>query len=265
MLEISFSQKRYSSAKKRFLKPAIIGFFAREFPKFFGPIIREKLADELSSLLEGLSPESQRLKPGQILWNALDKRTRADSPKVKYIPVVLSIITEEDIELLSKGIAMSQINKRAIARMLRQADAQGAVLSMRDVGLLTLRDPSSVSCIRISYEQENNCVLPHTGMLHDMGSCLSHKTSIVRKVIIEKKDPADVAKETNHTQKSVDHYLKDYNRIKTIYELNKDTDFIHTATGIAKHVINQYLEIIDQESEGCIKRIKRSKVHELFT
>ena len=41
-----------------------------------------------------------------------------------------------------------------------------------------------------------------------MGSCISHKTAIVRKVVLEKKDPADVARECNHSQRAVDHYLK---------------------------------------------------------
>lgn len=254
MIETPLSQRRYESARKRFLKPAIISFFAREFPRFFGPMIREKLADELIGLLDGLSPDSQRLEPGQIIWNALDKRTRAGSANERLIPVVLSIITDEDIKLLSAGVAMSKITKRAIARVMREAYAQGALLSVRDIGLLILRDPSSVSSMRIAYEKEHNCLLPHSGIFHDMGSCISHKTSIVRKVTIDKKDPADVARETNHSQKSVDRYLNDYNKVKAICKLNKDVDYIHVATGMAKHVIKQYLKILEQESNECAKK-----------
>lgn len=239
------SVKRYSSAKGRFLKPVVVNFFARECPKFFGPVIREKIATELINLFEAIAPEAQRLKPGQLLWNALDKNTRGDSPNRRYVPVILTVISEEDVELLIQGVHMSKITEGAIARMIREAYEQGGILSSRDLGLVTLRHPTSASSIRKRYETENNCTLPHTGAIHDMGSAMSHKTTIVRKVVLEKKDPVAVARECKHTQGAVDRYLKDYHRIKILYSLGHDIDFIHLATQIAKHVINQYIAIID--------------------
>jgi hypothetical protein len=242
------SIKRYSAAKERFFKPVIVNFFASEFPRLFGPIMREKLADELIRLFETLSPETTRIKPGQILWNALHKRTRGDSPNRKYVTVVLSLITEDDITQLTNGVPMSHITKKAIARIIREAYAQGGILSSRDIGLLTLRHPTFVSKIRKEYENEHNCTLPHTGVLHDMGSCISHKATVIRKVILEKKDPTDVAKECNHTQRAIDNYLKDYQRVKTVYQQNQDIDYIHIVTGIAKHVVKQYVEFINHDN-----------------
>ena len=241
------SVKRYKSAQQRFFKPAIAHFFAREFPRLFGPVMREKLAEELINLFHSLAPETQSIKPGQILWNALDKNTRGDSAHRRHVPVVLSLITEDDVRQLTKGIPMSRITKNALARIIREAYAQGGILSSRDIGLLTLRHPASVSTIRKAYEEENDCILPHTGSLHDMGSCISHKTAIVRKVVLEKKDPADVARECNHSQRAVDHYLKDYHRVKTLHQRNENIDYIHMVTGMAKHVVKQYLELIEHE------------------
>ena len=244
------SVKRYSSAKERFFKPVIMNFFARECPRFFGPVLREKIAEELLALFESLSPETSRLKPGQILWNALDKNTRGDSPKRKYVPVILTVISEEDVQLLVEGVLMSKITENAIARMIREAYSQGGILSSRDLGLITLRHPSTTSSIRKRFEHNHDCTLPHTGALHDMGSSVSHKTIILRKIVLEKKDPAAVARETNHSQAAVDHYLKDYHRIKMLYNLNYDVEFINLATQIAKHVIIQYLDIIKNEQHS---------------
>jgi hypothetical protein len=241
------SVKRYSSAKERFFKPAIMNFFARECPRFFGPVLREKIADELLALFESVSPEISRLKPGQMLWNSLDQNTRGDSPKRKYVPVILTIISEEDVQLLVEGVQMSTIAENAVARMIREAYSQGGILSSRDLGLITLRHPTTTSSIRIRFEEHHGCTLPHTGALHDMGSTVSHKTIIVRKVILEKKDPAAVARETNHSQTAVDHYLKDYHRVKMLHNLNHDVEFINLATQIAKHVIVQYLNIIKKQ------------------
>jgi len=207
--------------------------------------MRERIADELIDLFEKTTPEVKRIKPGQILWNALDKNTRGDSPNRRYVPVVLSVITETDVEQLVNGVPMSVVAENAVARMIKEAYEQGGVLSSRDIGLLTLRAPTCVSRIRLAYEKKHNCLLPHTGLLHDMGSCISHKKTIIRKVVVEKKDPADVARECNHSQSAVDHYLKDFHRVKTAYQHNQDNNYVHIVTGIAKHVVKQYIEMIN--------------------
>jgi hypothetical protein len=102
--------------------------------------------------------------------------------------------------------------------------------------------------MRITYEKENNCHLPQTGLLHDIGSGTSHKAIIIRKVVLDKKDPADVARETNHSQKAVDRYLNDYHRVKTVYDHNPDIDYIHLVTGLSKHLVKQYVEIIHHDT-----------------
>lgn len=249
MINKADSIKRYSSAKARFLKPVIMNFFSSEFPKLFGPIIREKLADELIALFENNCPDLKRLKPGQLLWNALDKNTRGDSPFRRYVPVVLSIVSQDDIIQLENGILPSVIAKNTIARIIREAYQQGGILSTRDIALITLRYSGTVSQMRLSYEKEHDCILPHTGLLHDMGSSVSHKTTIINKVVIQKKDPATVARECNHSQKAVDRYLKDYNRVKTVFQNNQDIQYIHQVTGIAKHVVNQYIGILQNEKK----------------
>jgi len=245
MIKSPDSVKRYDAARHRFLKPVLINFFACEFPKLFGPVMRERIVYELIALFEKTAPEVKRIKPGQILWNALDKNTRGDSPNRRYVPVILSVITENDVEQLANGVPMSAVAQNAVARMYREAYQQGGVLSSRDLGLLTLRVPTNVSEIRLKYEKKHQCLLPHTGLLHDMGSCISHKRMIIRKVLVEKKDPADVARECNHSQKAVDHYLKEFHRVKTAYKHNQDNDYVHIVTGIAKHVVNEYIEIIN--------------------
>jgi hypothetical protein len=249
MLKTSESVKRYKSAQDRFLKPAIANFFKREFPNYFGPVIRKNIADELIKMVESLTPSANLFKPGQIFWNALDKTTRADSPKRKYKPVILTLITEDEIEMLTNGKQFHEIRKKAIARMIEEAYAQGGILTMRDIGLLLLQDPSSISRLRIKYEEENNVVLPHSGALHDMGSCVTHKREIIYKAYVEKKDPVKVANETNHSQSAVDRYLIDFHRVKTLIRDKKDDNYINIITNISKSVIRQYRKIYEEYVE----------------
>jgi hypothetical protein len=249
MIEKSSSEKHYRSAQERFLEKGVELFFEREFPKFFGPILRQKIASDLMALVKKSYLDVKRLQPGQILWNALDKRTRGDSPHRRFVPVVLSLVTPQDIDQLALGQSAVVFAENAIARMIREAYAQGGVLSMRDISLLTLRTPSAVSHARKNYETRHQTVLPHTGVLHDMGSCITHKGIILKKIVLEKKDPTVAARECNHTQAAVDSYLNAYNRVKMIYESNQDPTFIHKVTGIAKHVVKQYMEIVKLEME----------------
>ena len=245
MIPTASSIKHYSSAHDRFLKPAIVNFFAREFSGAFGPIVRENIADALIDLFNSLCPESSRLKPGQIIWNALDKRTRADSEKRRYKPVILSLVTDDEVCLFEKGTSLTTIRKNIIARMIKEAFQQGAVLSTRDLSLLMASSAPSLSQLRIEYEKEHKTILPHTGVIHDMGTTLTHKRLIVYKHVVEKKDPSIVARETNHSQLAVDKYLKDFNRIKTLANDNKDIDFIHLTTNMSRPLIKQYLQIIN--------------------
>jgi hypothetical protein len=246
MIPKTSSVKHYSSAHDRFLKPAIVNFFEREFCGMFGPVVRENIADELIVLFNSLCPESSRLKPGQIIWNALDKRTRADSPKRRYQPITLSLVTDDDVSLFEKGAPISTIKKNVIARMINEAYQQGAVLSTRDLSLLLVSSSPYLSSLRIEYEKEHKTILPHTGVIHDMGTTLTHKRIIIFKHVVEKKDPSVVARETNHSQPAVDKYLKDFNRVKTLVNDNKDINFIHHTTNIARPVIKQYLQIINK-------------------
>jgi len=211
----------------------------------FGPVVRENIANALIDLFNSLCPESSRLKPGQIVWNALDKRTRADSENRRYKPVILSLVTDNEVSMFETGSSVSMIRKNVMARMIREAYQQGAVLSTRDLSLLLVSHAAHLSQLRIEYEEEHQTILPHTGVIHDMGTTITHKRIIIYKHVVEKKDPSIVARETNHSQPAVDKYLKDFNRVKTLVNDKKDIDFIHHTTNMSRQVIKQYLQIIN--------------------
>ena len=248
MIKKTNSEMIYRAAHDRFLKPMIVNFLVHEL-RYLGPVTAANVANELIRIFEENTPQKDRLKHGQMLWNALDKNTRADSKKRKYKTVVLSIVTEKDITLFEQNKSIKQIRKQVIARIMNEAYEQGGILSSRDVSLILSSLITSASQARIAWEKENQTVLPHTGVLHDMGSTITHKNIIVYKHVVEKKPTNIVAFETNHSQRAVDHYIRDYNRVKTLIECNKDLEFIHLVTKIAKPVIKQYQAIFLQ----CVK------------
>lgn len=246
MLPISTASKRYNSVHKRFLKPAIENFFKTEFAKAFGPNVRSFIADELIKIFQANSRDTNSIKPGQVLWNAIHKNTRADSRNMKLVPVILTLVNDDDISKLENGLKVSEHKENVIARILKEAYSQGALLSMRDVSLLLVMSDSYATHTRKKHEEKHNVTLPHPGNLQDMGSCLTHKYQIIYKCVVEKKDPLIAAKETNHTIMAVDHYLKDFNRVKTLYLDDKNAEYIHLVTKLSINLINQYVNIINQ-------------------
>jgi len=246
MIERQQCAKHYSSAEKRFLHSMIISFFSREFPKTFGPIIINRIAQEIIDLVEKHLPLRNHLQPGQCVWNVVSKKTRPDSPNCIFVPVILTLIDKSDIEQLANGIPMTTIAKNSIARITKEAYEQGGLLSMRDIGLLVWRHNASISQMRKKWEEKNNSTLPHVGSYQDFGSCMSHKTIIIKKVVIEKKDSVKVANETKHSQKAVDRYLKDFYKVKTCYQVSSDIDFICKATGQSRYLVKQYLDILKE-------------------
>jgi len=250
MISKSRNEKQYRSAHDRFLKPMIVNFLVHEL-RYLGPITAANVADELIRIFEENAPQQDKLKHGQMLWNALDKNTRGDSRNRKYKSVVLSVVTDEDVALFEQGKSIREIRKQIIARIMKEAYQQDGILSTRDVGLILATDASAISQARIDYETEHQTVLPHPGVLHDMGSTITHKRMIVHKYVAEKKATNIIALETNHSQRAVDHYIRDYNRVKILLDDHKDLEFIHLATKIAKPVISQYQAIFNQYVKNC--------------
>jgi hypothetical protein len=243
-------EKHFGSARRRFLQAAIERFLQTEFPRTFGPIIRQKLAEKIVELVNDQLPAKDYLRPGQCVWNAVSIRTRPDSPACQLVPVILTLVDGSDIEELAHGTRMSQIAQKAIARITQEAYRQGALLSMRDIGLLVWRTNGRITQLRQVWETRHQTTLPHPGTLQDFGTCISHKTTIIRKVVYEGKDPRRVSDETKHTQWAVDRYLKDFYRVKTCHQHNPDIDFITRTTGLSKHLVNQYVDIIAKNEKS---------------
>ncbi len=238
------SQKHFGSARKRFLQSSIESFLDREFPRTFGPVIRQKMAEKIVDLVAQQLPPKDHLRPGQCVWNAVSIATRPDSPNCRLVPVILTLVDPSDVEQLARGIPI---------RICREAFEQGALLSMRDIGLLVWRTNANISVIRKQWEVEQNTSLPHVGTIQDFGTCISHKTAIIRKVVYEGKDPRRAADETKHSQRAVDRYLKDFHRVRTCYEHMQDVDFITRTTGLSKHLVNQYVSIISENERTIAK------------
>ena len=70
------------------------------------------------------------------------------------------------------------------------------------------------------------------------------------KIVVDRKDPLDVAQQTNHSIRAVDRYMKDFNRVRLCHEDGKNPEFICLATSLNRTVVKEYLQIIE-DSKIC--------------
>ena len=240
------AHKQYISAHKRLLPATIARFFDENFPKFFGPEMRDRIAQALLTLIEAQCPAATALRPGQCVWNAVAIETRADHAHLRLVPVVLTLVADDDITRRVAGESPAAIAQDATARVLHEAYQQGALLSMRDLALLTWHRESTLTDARQAWETAHDQLLPHPGTLQDMGSCITHKRAIVVKAFYEHQDPRQVARTTHHTQQAVDRYLRDFQRVRTCYCQHPDPDFIGQVTGMSPILVKQYVDILEK-------------------
>ena len=256
MIAPSFNQRHYRPALKRFLQPILSALFQRELTRL-GPMLAGRLATEVIRLFEAICPATEHLRPGQLLWTVPDRNSNPRSRNRPLIPVILTLASPEDAQRLAQGATLARDFQETLSRMFLEAHAQGGLLSVRDAALLFHRHQGDISRFRQSYEKKHDCILPHPGSLQDVGSTVSHKAQAVRKVVLERKDPATVAREMTHAQSSIDRYLRDYHRVKTLHDVRPDPIFIHQCTNIAKHVVRQYIQLIVQEKKQNAKQSEK--------
>lgn len=244
---------KYESANERFTEPALMNFLKTEFPSLGGEKVRELFVKELMNILERFYYSKNKIKLGQMRWLALSKNTRPTCDNPIFIPVTLTVVSEIDIEKYCSGVNREEIVQDIIARLLTEAYEQGGMLSMRDVSLILCYDNSYMSALRLKYETRTGTLLHFTGYDMDMGTAISHKTVIIRKVFLDKKEPLLVARETNHSPEAVQRYCLGFNKVKWCVDTGMSKQEITIVTGMKSHLIDEYMEIIKEMNASLEK------------
>lgn len=246
------AQAMYSPMLAKTFAVALSHFLAEEFPHLGGPKVRELFVAEVCGMVEQFYPVPQRLRPGQVIWLVVDK---TDKPKgnhrplsqTRLIPVVLTLVTREDIQALAQGTRREQVTQQVLVRLHQEAEAQGGVLAETDTALLLSHSEGHISELIRTYEKETGQLIPRRGTLHDLGPTLSHKKLIARKVLLERKSTSQTASETCHTPTSVDRYLSDLYRCYVCLK-RADQSLEQTAftTGLSFNLVQEYAALIDE-------------------
>jgi hypothetical protein len=239
-----------SRAKRRSLPELLVHKFLTEYGYDHGPVIARAIVDDILATVEKCY--AKHIPPKTVLWLAVcrDKkgRQRKQITLGDLIPVQLRMVTEDEIELLAdKELrktmqARRAFNRARFARWCFEAYEQGAVLTQLDLSLLSGLSEKVIREALSTYEAETGKIVPTRGTVHDMGSAVTHKTEVIRR-LLRHQSPVQIARDLNHSQDAVDRYIADFQKVRLLAQKLPAVD-LPALTGLSKHLVKQYLALM---------------------
>jgi hypothetical protein len=242
---------QYRPQAAKTLRQALVTFITREFPRLGGPWVVDMFVDKLLELVSAYYVARDALTPGQTIWPAVavDERPGYHKPmtRTRQVPVVLTVTSQDDVANLRSGLKHSEVLKRALVRVAKEAYAQGGVLTCTDLGMLFHHSPNRVAELIRQYEDETGEIVPRRGNVHDIGRTVTHKRIICRKAYLEGKPTHVIARETNHSPEAVDHYVLGLARVHfAVCQRGLTVEEAAFATQQPVGIVQQYIRLIEE-------------------
>lgn len=237
----------YEPQLHRNLSTRLVNRFREKYRFMGGDEITQFIVDDILSLVEEAYRPMEMMKKGQLLWDGIlikQKRKPGKALTMKETrtkPIVLTLITEEDIEKLKNRVKMKEIRKGISERITNEAFAQGTVLNQIDIGLiLTLSRCSIMNYIK-ELEEEKQIQLPTRGRIHDLGPGVTHKADILR-LRFKKYSMMEIKRRTHHSTEAIDIYNRDFDRVSML-ESKLSPEEISFVTGMSQSLVKEYINL----------------------
>ncbi len=228
-------------------------FLAENIPGMQADLLREAVLDQTMKIVDEYLPSSERLRPGQTMWYPVSITEKGGYGKSietsKLVPVMLDLITEQDIEDYVQKVKKRERQKKVAVRLHNQAYEQGGVMTYADTAAVMRLSPGTVGTYIREYEKETGHTVPRRGNIHDMGPTLTHKRIICIKHLKEGKSVEQTAFETNHSPEAITRYVNDFKRVWVCLKEGWSIEKITAATGLSAKLAAQYIDMINEEDK----------------
>jgi len=248
-LKRSSAQARYSPHLHRNLQTRLINRFRDKYRFLGGEEITRFIVEDILSLVEEDYRPREMMKKGQILWDGVkikQKRKPGRSLTMKEtetIPIVLTMVSEEDIKKYEGGTSIREIRKDIYERISKEANERGTVLNLSDIGLLTCQASTVVGRYVKEREKEKNIQILTRGRAHDLGSGVTHKAEILRMGKIHKYTVLEIKRRTNHSVDAIERYNRDFDRIEMLLPKLSVQEIVYV-TGLSESLVKEYIRLI---------------------
>lgn len=208
------------------------------------PIVAEAYYKQISTYFA--QHADVQLTSGQICYEAV----ASEEPAGKHIALAKKIScrltlndTNADLQALAT-YGLAGLRRHRILRLTKEAYDQDALLSYEDLSVLLTTSPATVKRDIRQLKKDGYFVMTR-GAKHDMGPGISHKTQILELYF---KDYAftDIEKKTNHSERAVYRYLKDFTQVATLHHQGFPNAQIRLITHLSDRLIREYLALYEE-------------------
>ena len=231
------------------LKGSILDLIQKDYQFIAGDKIQEMFADDLLEVVSKAYLEPWKLEVGQMLWYGVKASEKPNygknSKKTPLTPIILTLISERDLEMRKEGYSDREIRETKIVRLFNEAYEQEALLTHSDMAYLLNVSTGIVSKQAKEYMEKTGKILPTRGIIHDIGRAVTHKRIILRLYKKGYQTP-DIGRMTNHTEKACDRYIIAYKRVQKLNNTMKSGE-IAQILGMGKSLVEEYIRIINEE------------------
>lgn len=251
--------KKFRRINNKSLEQLLLYRFLNHYGYDKGEVSARAIVDDIIQLIQHYfvlatpQPEGLYINYGHLVWMAVDVDDRPKRGQsmltTKLKPVILTFLSDEDIQSLKEGFSTRQLRIRRMVRWCDQAYDQGALLSQLDLAVLLNVCDAVVSDYANEYQRTTGRILPTRGNIHDLSGAITHKREIIALYLQGYLTPTIAAK-TNHSKEAVDRYIKDFEAVRTLCQHNiTNIDQIVQLSRLSKKVVQQYLDLIPKEKK----------------
>jgi len=250
MTKAEMNLKKFRRMNGKSIRNLLLHRFLHHYGYDKGEVTARAIVDDILSLIERYftvckpDDSSFYLRYGQMAWLAVPIDEKAKKGKfmseTKTKPIVLTFISDEDIESLKYGVSSRELRIKRMVRWFYEAFDQGALLSQLDLAVLLNVCEAVVSDYVNDYQSTTGRILPTRGNIQDLSGAITHKREIITLYLQGYLTPT-IAKKTNHSKEAVDPYIRDYETVKLLTKVSHEPEVIGGMARLSKKVVQQYL------------------------
>ena len=247
----------FTPLRDKTLNNVLLQLFATEFgfrdKMLFAQAMVERILDTIEQFVRPLS----WVKPGQLLWMAVAndgyKHAHQTMKEIPQVPVIVDLVTDEDLRALAQGQQAHQVRQQRFARILDQAFAQGGVLAQSDLAAISLISAPQVSADLKAIRQTIQRTLPYRGSVQDIGGTISHKVEAIRLYEQGHLEP-EICRllSPEHSLRSVERYIQSYKNVIKLLERGFSPVEVSGILSMSERLVRAYVEIVREHYPDII-------------
>ena len=263
--------KKIRRLKDKNLHNLLLHRFLNQYGYDKGEITAKAIIDDILKLIDSyylvstLDDDLHHLNHGQLVYMAVPvdeypKRGKAIA-QTRIKPVVLSFITDADIEHIAHGFDSKSLRKKRLTRWVDEAFEQGALLTQLDLSML-LGVCDAVVSQYVNEIQSEGKLLPTRGNIHDLSGAITHKREIIT-LYLDGYFTPEIAMKTKHSNEAVDRYIRDYQRVEILWQHGvTNLDQISQLVRLSKRVVQQYVDLLPDKIKNKLSKNKKLDLSE---